>query len=346
MRTALRTEALTNGKPDPGRVRILSLTELDGRLADELGKPPRRDRLERADRGYRWVVRKMMVEGPTFDTSYAQIAAGLGYSVSGDRKRDFRRFHSRVERTLGDLALLGLIRWGGVKRPNGAWRCLRITVLDPDDDKDGERSITAAKCQPGRRRRGTRHPRRVPVRQAARNAGEVHRPYRAPAQARRIFFGPEVGSPLEGSPTGNRERGLRAREGPGSELSPWIRQVRERVAERFRSLFGEPRLSATWAVRLARALRRLDRYADFGAGRSGAGAELLEQLLEARHEELAYGGFTELGEPLARPRSLAYFAPEADEISKDWRRHVRRRQKAERAARNPAARSDTGGQYR
>jgi hypothetical protein len=57
--------------------------------------------------------------------------------------------------------------------------------------------------------------------------------------------------------------------------------------------------------RLLWALERLDRYALFGAGREGAGLELLAGLIEC-HE----------GAP---PRSLAYFLPALEETGRRWK---------------------------
>jgi hypothetical protein len=60
------------------------------------------------------------------------------------------------------------------------------------------------------------------------------------------------------------------------------------------------------------ALARLDRYADFGRGRAGAGQDVLEQLLDrvALDRDAGEG-------PL--PRHLGYFIPELRAVAKRWK---------------------------
>jgi hypothetical protein len=74
------------------------------------------------------------------------------------------------------------------------------------------------------------------------------------------------------------------------------------------------------------ALARLDRYADFGRGRAGAGLDVLEQLLE-RHALDLDAGRAQL------PRHLGYFIPELRAIAKRWKHTWAPRVKAEREAR-------------
>jgi hypothetical protein len=96
----------------------------------------------------------------------------------------------------------------------------------------------------------------------------------------------------------------------------------ERVIAAFEAVYERPaRLSDwRWRGRLERALRRLDRYADFGRGRPGACAELAVRLIaDARAEG-----------PGREARSVAYFVPVLDAISKDWRRAQKPRIKAQR----------------
>lgn len=86
----------------------------------------RRDCLESRDRAYRWCVRKAFAEGATFRATITQAAAGLGYPVNGDKQRDFDSFGKSVRRCLNDLQSAGLIQWGGIKWPNGQWRCIEV----------------------------------------------------------------------------------------------------------------------------------------------------------------------------------------------------------------------------
>lgn len=97
----------------------------------------------------------------------------------------------------------------------------------------------------------------------------------------------------------------------------------ERLVVAFEALYGAPAKfePGRWRAALERALRRLDRYADFGQGRPGAGAELAVRLMAADAE----------GEREAR--SLAYWVPVLDAISKDWRRAHKPRLRAARRAR-------------
>jgi hypothetical protein len=86
--------------------------------------------------------------------------------------------------------------------------------------------------------------------------------------------------------------------------------------------------------RLLRALDRLDRYAALGAGRQGAGLEMLAGLIE--HHE---------GAP---PRSLAYFLPALEETARRWKHQQaprikdRRIREGKRAPRRTPARPGRG----
>jgi len=99
--------------------------------------------------------------------------------------------------------------------------------------------------------------------------------------------------------------------------------ARTALVERHAELFGElpategrkPRYpTRALAAILDRALARLDCYADFGAGRTGAGLEYALALVEADVEEVRWNRRREA------PVSAAYYAPLLDEVSKEWRR--------------------------
>lgn len=100
--------------------------------------------------------------------------------------------------------------------------------------------------------------------------------------------------------------------------------------------------------RLLIALRRLDRYADFGAGRLGVGVEIARQLLEAHAAHLAdeldewnrercsEAAQRERAAPRRRPqppRHLGYFVPELIKLGRKWRRAHRPRRHRARAER-------------
>jgi hypothetical protein len=118
-----------------GSTRPLSIAALDAAISATIEKPVRRDRLARDDRVYRWICRRAIAEGGfTFNTTYAEAAAGAGYEVPRLNTRANRRQarHLRVStvyRALSSLAAAHLITFEGKKRENGQWRCLTITLL-------------------------------------------------------------------------------------------------------------------------------------------------------------------------------------------------------------------------
>jgi hypothetical protein len=295
-------------------------------LAAQLGKLPRRDRLERDDGAYRWCVRRALAEGSPFRTTHREAAVGCGYDAQlGERGR----MHTSVKRALNALQELGLIRWGGVKRPDGRWHCLEIEVLEPPEHyRELRRAITHRKAT-HRRRSHARNGGHKPVRRRLRRC-QVDRRYRPPAATRRIFFAGEVTYPLRGSPPKGGSPGggpMRAREGPSPPGAGEDRSQRDQLIETFEHTLSRPaRFShRRWGAALDRALRRLDRYADFGRGQHGAGLALAADLLEAQADE------ERVGEP--RWGSLAYLVPILDEASKAWRRAHKPRLRAERRKR-------------
>ena len=113
-----------------GTARPLSLAALDAAISETIGRPVRADRLARDDRVFRWVVRRVIVEGSLrFRTTYAEAAAGAGYPVPRltcrANRREARQLRvSTVYRALCSLQAAGLVRFRGLKRANGQWRCL------------------------------------------------------------------------------------------------------------------------------------------------------------------------------------------------------------------------------
>jgi hypothetical protein len=103
--------------------------------------------------------------------------------------------------------------------------------------------------------------------------------------------------------------------GPGPEPGP--PSPLAVLAQAFERRFRRPPAidPAKWGPLLRRALARLDRYADRGQGRPGAGLELGLQLLAAT-------------DPDEAPRSLAYYVVALDGIGKEWRHADRHRRGA------------------
>jgi hypothetical protein len=121
------------------------------------------------------------------------------------------------------------------------------------------------------------------------------------------------GQPQQGREGGSASAGSAPGAPPGATAA---------LLERFTELFGAPdRFShRRWGARLDQALSRLDRYADFGRGREGAGLDFAFGLMEACAEALRWE--SRRREP---PGSLAYFVPVLEEVSKKWRRDQARR---------------------
>lgn len=123
---------LTNSKCGGGR-RDWHPLDLEGvaeALQSTRTRTLRRDCLESRDRAYRWCVRKAHAEGRQFRATLRQAAAGLGYPMTGDKRKDFNSFAKSVRRCLDDLQAAGLIQWGGVKWSNGQWRCIEVCMPD------------------------------------------------------------------------------------------------------------------------------------------------------------------------------------------------------------------------
>lgn len=303
-----------------GGAKPLSLAAIDAAIEATIGKAPRRDRLARDDRVYRWVVRRCITEGGMhFRTTYAEAARGAGYNVPRLKGRAARREarHRRVStiyRALNSLRAAGLVEFQGVKRRNGQWRCLEVRLLPAG-------------------RRGWHPP-----------AGESQRRPRRCRLTRRILFSRGSGTspavvPRTNSPSnrvglarararapGGGSEGARAGPAPATRTNedryaPWRETDAELVelCELFERCYGR---SARFSFRrhgpiLGRALARIDRY--WRGGTPGAGVDEARALIEAS------AAFDMAVNSPSNPQSLAYFVPIIDEISKDRRRWWRRR---------------------
>lgn len=130
---------------------------------------------------------------------------------------------------------------------------------------------------------------------------------------------PRPGSPEGAGRRSEPEQPQLGKGGGASRGVPWLERVppaRAELLRVFETHFGDAsRFShRRWGERLDRVLARLDRYADFGAGRNGAGLEYAARLVEAAAEECRWDRGAQ------RPNSLAYFIPLLEEVSKQWRR--------------------------
>ena len=82
-------------------------------------------------------MRRAIAEGSTrFNCTYAEAAAGAGYDVPrlncrANRKEARHQRVSTVYRALSSLAGAGLVRFRGVKREDGRWRCLSVILTRP-----------------------------------------------------------------------------------------------------------------------------------------------------------------------------------------------------------------------
>jgi hypothetical protein len=326
-----------------GTARPLSLAALDAAISETIGRPVRADRLARDDRVYRWIVRRVIAEGSLrFRCTYAEAAAGAGYAVPrlncrANRKEARQLRVSTVYRALCSLRSAGLLRFGGLKRENGQWRCLSI-ALSPAAYGPyapfGRSRRRPTRCPGPRisflRRNGTSPPvakaknrhsergrtrarAREPDEEATRSESAFHRAAFAAVQ-------PEA-------------------EAPGPR--PWPHEVFDlrvdervvRLCELFEAEFGIPArfVYAKHAEPLTRILDRFDRFtgegddrwgwlADGRRRRPGAGLRHAEQLVRR------WGRLARLGnQRAAKVRSLAYFLPKLDQESKKRRRTWRAR---------------------
>ena len=188
------------GRGPFGTARPLSLAAIDAAITETIGRPVRADRLARDDRVYRWICRRAIGEGSLrFHTTYAEAAAGAGYSVPRlncrkNRRRARSQRVSTVYRALCSLQSAGLVRFHGVKRSNGQWRCLSVGLTPAGYGLAGAygRSRRGPKRGPGGRISFSGQSGTSPPVATAKNRprGRVERPRtRARAPARRGWGG-------------------------------------------------------------------------------------------------------------------------------------------------------------
>lgn len=299
----------------------------------------RRDRLARDDRVYRWICRRAIAEGSfTFNTTYAEAAAGARYSVPRLNTRANRRQarHVRVStvyRALSSLAAAHLITFEGKKRENGQWRCLTITLLPAGrGTAPAGRSQRRPKRCPGGRVRFLSQSGTSPAVVLSDKLLKKRQPARGRARAGPILGDGNVRELAEATIAGKLGRetiraliraSLDQADG-GPTPTPWPNerfdvhhQELVDVAEAFEATFGRPaRFSFARNERhgaeLARILRRIDRYSGTG-WRRGAGVKLLCGWFREIAAQKPYNPFPDV-------QSLAYFLPIFDELSKEIRR--------------------------
>jgi hypothetical protein len=328
-----------------GTARPLSLAALDAAISETIGKPVRADRLSRDDVVYRWICRRAIAEGSLrFNTTYAEAAAGAGYPVPRlncrpNRRRARQQRVSTVYRALCSLQAAGLVRFHGVKRANGQWRCLSVGLTPAafGPRPPFGRSRRAPTRGPDRRIRFSRRSGTSPEVAIAKNRSRVV-DIRAHAREGPRTAARESQGDDPPSPGGFLAAALAPTEAPSdpSAPRPWPNELwdlREQEAvelvELFEAAFGIPaqfsyEKRGPW---LRRILDRFDRYgdrtgytADGRRWRHGAGFRAAAELILQRGALYRTGN-----RRLAKVRSLAYFLPLLDQQSKKerrtWRAH-------------------------
>jgi len=330
-----------------GTARPLSIAALDAAISETIGKPVRADRLARDDRVYRWVVRRAIAEGSLrFNTTYAEAAAGAGYEVPrlncrANRRQAREQRVSTVYRALCSLQAAGLVRFHGLKRPNGQWRCLRVGLTPAAFGPCAPfgRSRRAPRRRPGNRisfsRRSGTSPEVAIAKNPPRGVGVRARAREGPAEATREDQGNDPPGP--GGFLAAALAPLEANSEP-SGPRPWpnerwdLRDERAVIlVEAFEEAFGIPaRFSyKRHGSALARILDRLDRAhgerfgftADGRRRKPGAGLRRALELIRQRGALYRTGNLR-----LQKVQSLAYFLPVLDQESKTARRAARARE--------------------
>jgi hypothetical protein len=265
------------------------------------------------------------------------IAPQLGWKFDGTVS-DAKLRRASLRRTLDYLEAMGYLEdRSHLTKGNGEGRCIVVRLAAPVAQLD--------RATPLRRpRRGPR----IANPQARLSSSAVLGPPSFGGRLRRGFSLRETPSSAGGG--GRARPPRRAVLADANERSDWIDRsaaqigklpAREGVALAARlldglvaDLFGRPggegplRASA----QLEAALARLDRYADMGSGRAGAGFELAAELVAATSEDLARG------ERDAAPRHLGYFVPELRRVARRWKHQQAPRLKATRRQQKAAAR--------
>lgn len=310
----------------------MSIAALDAAISETIGRPVRSDRLARDDAVFRAICRRAIARGSLrYRTTYAELAAGAGYSVPKLNCRENRRQArsqrvSTVYRALRSLQSAGLVRFHGVKRENGQWQCLSV-------------GLTPAAYGP--------HPpfgrsRRRPTRQANGRISFLGESGTSPsvATAKRRPKGECVGAHAreapeksDDEPTGAFLRAALAGSEPPPKPegpTPWPHERFDvpdpeivELVELFEAEFG---ICARFSYErhgplLRRYLDRLDRYSEPYSSRSGyrLAADLVRR----------WGRMRRLGNRRAhKVNSFAYLLPKLDQKSKSTRAAWRRRRGA------------------
>jgi hypothetical protein len=313
-----------------GTSRPLSIAALDAAISETIGKPVRADRLARDDRVYRWICRRAIAEGSLrFNTTYAEAASGAGYPVPrlncrANRREAREHRVSTVYRALCSLQGAGLVRFHGVKRTNGQWRCLSVglTPAGYGQARAFGRSRRGPRRRPGHRisfshRSGTsppvatakNGPRVVSVGAHARAGPETA------ARGKGGAFLAAVLAPVEAQ----RDPSYR-RPWPNERFDLLDTEAVELV-ELFEDAFGLPaRFSyERHGPILRRILERFDRYSGpAGAGRR-AGFKHAAALIKRQGALFRAGNVN-----VRHIKSLPYFLPRFDQDSKRRRREWKR----------------------
>lgn len=289
------------------------------------------------------MCRRAIAEGTLrFNTTYAEAAAGAGYAVPrltsrANRRQAREQRVSTVYRALCSLKAAGVLRFHGVKRENGQWRCLSVGLTPAGYGPlapFGRSRRGPKRCPGGRisfsRRNGTSPtvetskelPESVDVRVCAREG-----PGEAGEGSESSFLAAAL-APLEADP------------GP-SGPQPWPNEQFDvghfeavTLVEAFEEAFGIPaRFSfARHGPQLRRILDRFDRFSGSAGDRSGftadgrrfkhgAGFRAAAELIHRR------GAMYRTGNRASQKvRSLAYFLPLLDQKSKQVRRAWRARE--------------------
>ena len=299
----------------------------------------RADRLSRDDVVYRWICRRAIAEGSLrFNTTYAEAAAGAGYAVPRlncrpNRRRARQQRVSTVYRALCSLQAAGLVRFHGVKRANGQWRCLSVglTPAGFGPCPPFGRSRRAPTRGPDRRIRFSRRSGTSPEVAIAKNrhaSVDVRACAReGPRKAARESQGDDPPTP-----GGFLAAALAPAEAPSDPSAPvpWPNELwdlREQqlveLVELFEQSFGIPaRFSyQRHGTALRRILERFDRYAKREPYGSPAGFAAAAKLIRQRGALYRTGN-----RRLQKVRSLAYFLPLLDQMSKKERRTWRTRE--------------------
>jgi len=223
--------------------------------------------------------------------------------------------------------------------------------------RESRREIEQHRVAPWRRKTGRRAPQRLQLvffaPEKLTDSGSPSTPYGGEGELVAVHAG-EGAASLDAPRRGRGTAAGAALGAPRMEGSEgmWL----ETLEADFERLLGPPldgRL--LHPERLLTALRRLDRWADFGQGRCGAGVEVAQRMIENHAERLAdewdaYSRQLRRAEPWEpaprvprpRPRHLGYFVPALLQLGRRWRRTHRSRRRRESELRPGLGSRDRG----